>query len=73
MLLTKYDLHASFFSPRKEGAQATSDKQRATDFKECTSVDHIIPSSSRKEQTPNKEAGPEKEVSDNTELTNKET
>jgi len=32
MLLTKYDLHASLFFSRKERTQATSDKQRATDF-----------------------------------------
>ncbi len=42
MLLTQYDLRTSFSSPRKEGARATSDKQRATDFEECPSVDHII-------------------------------
>jgi len=38
MLLTEYDLRTSFFSPREEGTQATSDKQRATDFKECPSA-----------------------------------
>jgi len=32
MLSTEYDLRTSFFSYRKEGARATSDKQRATDF-----------------------------------------
>ncbi len=39
MLLTEYDLRTSFSSPRKEGARATSDKQLATDFQECPSVD----------------------------------
>ncbi len=38
MLLTQYDLRTSFSSPREEGARATSDKQRATDFEECPSV-----------------------------------
>jgi len=42
MQLTQYDLRTFFFSHRKEGARATSDKQRATDFGECPSVEYII-------------------------------